>query len=721
MEFSIEHELPGRLRLRCPKGAFTREEGCVIAALLETQPGVTVAVASYRTGSLLIRYEENVYKENIRELILSAARLIDKKFYGEIDGRALIPHESGLAGSVVSLLSGVVGRAFLPRLLRYGFTFFRSLPFLGRGIVSLWHRKGLNVSVLDASAVGVSLLRHDFRTATVITTLLALGDLLESWTHKKSRESLTDSLALNIDKLWVRREGQESQIPMGELQIGDWVVIRAGSVIPVDGVVCEGDAMVNQAAMTGESEPVHRVPGLSVYAGTVVEEGELVVRVTAFDSETRLRKIAEMIAASEELKADIQNRAEKMADAIVPYSFLLAGGIYLWTKDAVRATSALLVDYSCAIKLSTPLSILSAMREGAKRGMLVKGGKFLEALAAAEVVVFDKTGTLTVSSPSVAEVLPFEGYSREMVLRTAACLEEHFPHSIAQAVVKQAEKEKLSHREEHSTVEYAVAHGIASRIQGEKVLIGSSHFIFEDEAVICTPEQKELIGRKSDKYSLLYLAVGGKLAGVLCIEDPLREDARQIVKQLHEVGIVRVVMLTGDNRQVAENVAEMIGIDEVHAQLLPADKTKAINQLKKLGKVVMVGDGINDSPALAAADVGIAMCSGADIAQEVADVVLSENRLQGIVDVRKLSTRAMSKIYRNYAFIVGVNSLLLALGLGGAITPAVSALLHNLATIASSVYSLTPVLKKTLEIEREEEREVAVEAVEAMIESVVES
>jgi Cu2+-exporting ATPase len=389
----------------------------------------------------------------------------------------------------------------------------------------------------------------------------------------------------------------------------------------------------------------------------------------------------------------------------------LAGGIYLWTKDAVRATSALLVDYSCAIKLSTPLTILSAMREGAKRGMLVKGGKFLEALAAAEVVVFDKTGTLTVSAPSVAEVIPCEGYSRETVLRNAACLEEHFPHSIAHAVVKQAEKEKLSHREEHSTVEYAVAHGIASRIQGEKVLIGSAHFVFEDEAVPCTPEQRELIDRKSDRYSLLYLAMGGRLAGVLCIEDPLREDARQVVRQLHEAGIARVVMLTGDNLHVAENVARATGIDEVHAQLLPADKTEAVKRLKSLGKVVMVGDGINDSPALAAADVGIAMCSGADIAQEVADVVLSENRLRDIVDARRLSVGAMNKIYRNYAFIIGINSLLLALGLGGVITPAVSALMHNLATIASSVYSLTPVLEKTPEADGSKERKIAVEPV----------
>ncbi|MDR1875139.1 MAG: heavy metal translocating P-type ATPase [Synergistaceae bacterium] len=687
MEFSVEHELPGRLRLRCPAGSFTQAEGCVIGALLETQPGVTSALASHRTGSLLIRYEGDV-----RASILAAVGLLDDKFYGEIDGSSLVREGPSLGDSLTSLFGGVAWRALLPSTLRYGVTFLRSLPLLGRGLRSLWRGRRLNVSVLDASAVGVSMLRRDFRTAGVIMTLLTLGDLLESWTHKKSRESLTDSLALNIDRLWVRRDGREVQIPMIDLRIGDLAVIRTGSVIPVDGVVFEGEAMVNQSAMTGESEPVRRNPGLSVYAGTVIEEGELVVRVTAFDSETRLHKIAEMIDESEELKAEIQNRAEKMADAIVPYSFLLAGGIYFWTRDATRAAAALLVDYSCAIRLSTPLAILSAMREGAKRGVLVKGGKFLEALAAANTVVFDKTGTLTVSSPAVAKIVPFEGYTREAVLRTAACLEEHFPHSIARAVVRQAEKENLSHREEHSTVEYAVAHGIASLVRGEKVLIGSAHFVFEDEGVTCTPEQQEVIDRETERCSVLFLAVGGRLAGILCIEDPLRRDAVDVVRQLREAGITRVAMLTGDNLRVARSVAEETGIDEVLAQLLPGDKTEAIKRLKNTGGVVMVGDGVNDSPALAAADVGVAMRSGADIAQEVADVVLSENRLAGILDARRLGVGVMKKIYRNYVFIVGANSLLLALGLSGTITPAISALLHNLSTIGASICSLRPIL-----------------------------
>ena len=452
--------------------------------------------------------------------------------------------------------------------------------------------------------------------------------------------------------------------------------------------------MVNQASMTGESEPVHRAAGLSVYAGTVVESGELVIRVTAFDNETRLHKIAELIEESEELKANIQSRAEKMADSIVPYSFLLAAGIYLWTHDATRAASALMVDYSCAIKLSTPLVILSAMREAARRGALIKGGKFLETLALAGTIVFDKTGTLTVSAPNVAKVIPFGGRTREEVLRTAACLEEHFPHSVARAVVKGAEKEDLSHREEHSTVEYAVAHGIASRLRGEKVLIGSAHFVLEDEGVPCTAEQREILDREAERYSVLLLAAGKNLAGILCIEDPLREDAGDVLKRLRQEGISRIVMLTGDNARVAGNIARRVGIDEVRAQLLPEDKARIVKGLKGEGQFIMVGDGINDSPALAAADMGIAMRGAADVARETADVVLSENRLSVLVDLRRLGRGTMEKIYRNFAWIIGANSVLLALGLGGIITPAMSALLHNASTVASGVYSLRPVLKE---------------------------
>lgn len=690
MKFEIAHELPGRLRLRCGEGAFTLPESLVVASLLEQLDGVERVKASFRTGSLLI-----LHNPRIRDTVLEAVRTMGPEFYGGIDGAELADSpEGGLWDGLWGLLGGVFVRSLLPSALRYSLTVLRSVPLLVRGTNALCRRK-LNVSVLDASAVGVSLLRRDFRTATVITTLLALGDLLEEWTHKRSRESLSDSLMLDIDKLWVRRDGADVQIPFSDLKLEDLAVVRMGAVIPVDGVVEDGEGMVNQSAMTGESMPVHRRPGLSVYAGTVVEEGELVIRVTAFDSETRIHKIAQMIDESEMLKAEVQNRAERMADEIVPYSFLLAGLTYLLTGDAVRASSALLVDYSCAIRLATPLAILAAMREGAKRGVLIKGGKFLEALAGADTVVFDKTGTLTVSSPRVADVIPFGGRTRQDVLRVAACLEEHFPHSIARAVVRQAELEGLHHREEHTEVEYAVAHGIVSLWRGRKVLIGSAHFVFEDEGIVCSAEARKEIDRVLERYSVLYLAMDGELAGLLCIEDPLRPDAGEVVDLLHKDGVRRVVLMTGDEERVARNVAGRLSIDEFHARMLPDEKTRFVERFRTGGSgVVMVGDGINDSPALSAADVGVAMRSGADIAREVADVVLSDNRLSGITDARRLGRGVMRKIYGNYAMIVGVNTVLLGLGILGGITPVLSALLHNLTTVGAALYALTPVLKQ---------------------------
>ena len=695
MEYIIEHELPGRLRLRCHPGSFNLAESRVIAAILETQPGVASVKASHRTGSLLIHYGEK--DGGGRDFVLKAVSLLDKSYYSGIDGNELSGETSGVERSfgetLTGMLTGVAIRSFLPAGLRATLAVSRALPFLRRGAGSLCRSLRPNVAVLDASAVGVSLMRKDFRTASIIMTLLRLGDTLEEWTHKKSRESLADSLALHIDKLWVRRNGQELEIPAGELEIGDFVVVRAGSVIPVDGVVEAGDGMVDHSALTGESAPVHREPGLSVYAGTVLEEGELVIRVTAFDSGTRVRKIADMIDESEELKAVVQNRAEKMADAIVPWSFLVAGVTWFLTGNVVRATAALMVDYSCALKLSTPLAILSAMREGTKRGILIKGGRFMEAVAAADTFVFDKTGTLTVSTPSVTKVIPFEGWERDEVLRTAACLEEHFPHSIARAVVHQAEIEGLQHIEKHSTVEYLAAHGIVSRIGDERLLLGSAHFIIEDNNVFPTPEQQKIIDGEADRYSILYLAAGERLAGIICIEDPIRPDAQDTVRRLHHAGVRRIVMLTGDNDRVARSVASKLDVNEVRAQLLPEDKTRIIAELKEGSRgVVMVGDGVNDSPALAGADVGVAMKSGADIAREVADLVLTGNRLGAILDARRLGDGVMRKIYRNYVFIVSANSLLLALGVSGVISPAVSALLHNLSTVGAGIYALTPIL-----------------------------
>lgn len=661
------------------------------------QEGVLGVSVSHRTGSILLCYQEAGPEGRVRDTLLTAVALIDREFYAGIDGSVLVePNVTSLGEAVWELMLGVALRSFLPALLGRMVTLVRSLPLLGRGVRSMWRRGMPNVSVLDASAVGLSLLRRDFKTASIITTLLALGDLLESWTHKKSRESLTESLALRIDKLWIQKDGEEMQIPLTQLQLGDIVIVRSGSAIPVDGQVIDGEGMVNQASITGESLPVHRAPGLSVYAGTVLEEGYLAVRTDAFDSETRIQKIVNMINESEALKADIQSRAEKLADAMVPYNFALAGLIYLFTRDAMRASSALLVDYSCAIKLATPLALLSAMREGAQRGILIKGGKFLEALSNADTLVFDKTGTLTSATPRVAKVVPFGRFSREEVLRTAACLEEHFPHSVARAVVRQAEKELLSHREEHSEVEYLLAHGIASRLHGERLLIGSAHFVLEDESIPFSEEQRRVAENEERAYSVLYLACAGEPMGLVCVEDPLREESLLIVPKLKREGFSRIVMLTGDSARAAHNVAEVLGIEDVRPRLLPDQKTQIIADLKRDAvKVVMVGDGINDSPALSASDVGVAMKSGADIAREVADIVLTDNRLEGLLDARRLGSGVMKKINRNYAFIAGANSTLLALGLMGWITPVTSALLHNLATVGASTYSLLPILRET--------------------------
>lgn len=687
MKYRIEHELPGRIRLRCAPESFSQQTAPAVAALMETQAGVTGVKASWRTGSLLIHHDGD-HRSNI----LMAVEIIDQQYINSLGDEVIdnIPRPPSLSESVLSVLGGALFRAMLPAPLRMVATLWRALPVLGSGINSLWNLN-LDVNALDASAVGVSLLRRDFSTAGTIMTLLALGSVIEDCTRRQSREGLARSLALQIDQVWIREEGLDRQIPFSSLQIGDAVVVRAGSVIPVDGLVIDGEGMVNQASMTGESVSVHRVAGLSVYAGTVLEEGELLVSVVALHSDTRLQQIVQLIDESEALKAGVQSRAEHLADAIVPYSFLLAGVTWLLTGNLLRASAALMVDYSCAIKLATPLAILSAMKEGARDGVLIKGGKFLEALADADTIVFDKTGTLTVSEPTVVEIIPFGNRSARNVLKVAACLEEHFPHSLARAVVRKAEEEGIEHREEHAEVEYAIAHGIVSRLHGKRVIIGSAHFVFDDEGVPCSEKQRQIIEEKGQHYSLLFLTMDNRLAGLICLDDPLRPEARQIVSQLKNLGIKKSVMLTGDSKRVAAHVASQLNIDEYHAEVLPHEKTEFINQLIDEGhKVLMVGDGINDSPALAAATAGISLSTGADVAQEVADIVLVNPDLQGLVKARSLGTGVLQRISENYQLIVGVNSQLLILGLGGLISPAFSALLHNLATIAASLRSLRP-------------------------------
>ncbi len=692
MEYVIAHELPGRIRLRTPKGTFSKKSAPAVEALLESQRGVKKVKAAYLTGSVLIYFEASC-----RESVLLAAALLTRDYYEdkELEGLRGELSPGSLKMGLAAMSARCVFRLMLPAPLRRAVSICRAASFVKKGLHSLLIARKLDVFVLDASAIVSAIARGDFVSAGIIMTLISLGDLLESWTQQKSKEDLAQSLALRVDTVWVRRGGCDVETAFSELAVGDLVVVRAGTVIPVDGKVAEGEAVVNQSSMTGEPLGIVRKKGASVYAGTVVEEGMIVVEVTALGSSTRVSKIIAVVEESEGRKALIQGRAERLADSIVPFNFLLAGIIYLATRNPRRASSALIVDYSCAIKLATPLAILAAMREGIKRGVLVKGGKYLEALSDAEAVVFDKTGTLTVAEPRVVKVIALNGFCREEVLKLAACLEEHFPHSIAKAVVRRAEEEELHHAEEHAEVEYAVAHGIVSSLRGERVIIGSAHFVFEDENISIAEEDKRIIDGECERYSLLYLAVGTRLAGIICIADPLREEAREVVSALKREGIEHLVMLTGDSRRAAENTAALLGIGEVCSEMLPVDKSEYVRALTERHRaVIMVGDGVNDSPALSAASVGVSMRSGADIAQEVANVVLLENSLSALVDARRIGRGAMRKINRNYCFIVGTNTLLLTLGLGGFISPALSALLHNLSTVAASVYSLAPVLKR---------------------------
>lgn len=694
MKYTIEHEIPpigkrpGRIRLRCAPGSFTEPQARVISALLETQDGVVSAQSSHRTGSILI-----FYSAGSRENILKAAEMIDRSYYDDIDPDDGLERGRSMLSELFATATRIALCSLLPLKIRNVISAVRAAPLIMKGLCALLFRHELNVAVLDASAVSVSMLRGDFKTASVIATLLSVGDTLEDWTRKRSRASLADGLAINIDRLWVKRDGSEQQIPIAELEIGDLVVVRTGSAISIDGVVEEGEAMVDQSAMTGESEPVHCSAGASVYAGTVVEDGELVIRVTAFDRGTRIHRIAEMIDESEEFKAGIQSEAERIADAVVPWSFALAALTWLITRSALRASAALMVDYSCALKLVVPLSMLSAMKEGASHGMLIKGGRCLEAAAKADTLVFDKTGTITVSAPTLVKVVPFGDFTREEVLTIAACLEEHFPHSIARAVVGEAQIEGLVHSERHEAVEYIAAHGIISRLDGASLRLGSAHFIFEDSGIAPTDQEREMIERESSHHSMLFLASGDRLIGALCIDDPIRPQARDTVQRLREAGIDRIIMMTGDSERTAASVGAEVGVDEVMSRMLPEDKTNAIRSIADSGHtVIMVGDGINDSPALASASVGIAMRDSADIARETADMVLTVDDLNSLVDVRSLSAGVMRKIRRSVACVVGINSLLIVLGITGVMTPAMSALLHNMATVAAGSYSMLPIL-----------------------------
>ena len=585
-------------------------------------------------------------------------------------------------------------KLFLPAPIRAAYTVWRSIAFVWKGVRCLLRRR-LEVEVLDALSIGVSVLRGDFSTAGSVMFLLNLGSLLEEWTRKKSLDDLARSMALNVDKVWVRSQGTEVLLPLTKVQPGDEIVVRSGNMVPLDGTVIEGEAMVNQAALTGESMPVRKAKGATVYAGTVVEEGECVFLAKAAGGANRYDKIVAMIEESEKLKSSTENRALELADKLVPWC--LAGTVvtYALTRNVTRAISILMVDFSCALKLSMPLAVLSAMRECGTAHITVKGGKYLEALAKADTIVFDKTGTLTRATPQVVDIIPFSNSEKDDVLRLAACLEEHFPHSMANAVVRAAREQGLAHEEMHSEVEYIVAHGIASRVGGERVVIGSYHFIFEDEHCIVPADEQEKFDQMPAEYSHLYMAASGQLVGVICIADPLRPEAASVLRQLHKLGIRNTVMMTGDSYRTAEAIARQVGVDQFFAEVLPEDKANFVQKAKAEGHtVVMIGDGINDSPALSAADIGIAINSGAAIAREIADVTIKADSLEELVTLKTIANALQHRVNSNYRFVLSFNSTLIALGALGILQPAASAMLHNLSTIGISLRSMTNLIQK---------------------------
>ena len=585
-------------------------------------------------------------------------------------------------------------KLFLPAPIRAAYTVWRSIAFVWKGVRCLLRRR-LEVEVLDALSIGVSVLRGDFSTAGSVMFLLNLGSLLEEWTRKKSLDDLARSMALNVDKVWVRSQGTEVLLPLTKVQPGDEIVVRSGNMVPLDGTVIEGEAMVNQAALTGESMPVRKAKGATVYAGTVVEEGECVFLAKAAGGANRYDKIVAMIEESEKLKSSTENRALELADKLVPWC--LAGTVvtYALTRNVTRAISILMVDFSCALKLSMPLAVLSAMRECGTAHITVKGGKYLEALAKADTIVFDKTGTLTRATPQVVDIIPFSNSEKDDVLRLAACLEEHFPHSMANAVVRAAREQGLAHEEMHSEVEYIVAHGIASRVGGERVVIGSYHFVFEDEHCIVPADEQEKFDQMPAEYSHLYMAASGQLVGVICIADPLRPEAASVLRQLHKLGIRNTVMMTGDSYRTAEAIARQVGVDQFFAEVLPEDKADFVQKAKAEGRtVVMIGDGINDSPALSAADIGIAIHSGAAIAREIADVTIKADSLEELVTLKTIANALQHRVSSNYRFVLSFNSTLIVLGALGILQPAASAMLHNLSTIGISLRSMTNLIQK---------------------------
>ncbi len=701
MHSIIVHEIQGklgRLRVRfqnCLSKTITKK----ISEKLENIKGLKDVCINPRTGSVLFCYEHQEARLAALECLgvedTNSPPSLKPQTLAIVEKLLFIPKKILHFPLLGQFARYFILRPLLPPWVRLGLGVFAALPHIFKGLQALFNGK-INVDLLDATAIIVSYLQRDFQTASLLVFLLNVGEALEEWTRKASRDSLAQSLALDIDNVWVRIDGTEVRKPFSELSLDDEVIIRTGTIIMVDGVVVDGEAIVNQSSMTGEPQGVVRTAGNSVFAGTVVEEGLLVVRPTKLGSETRLQKIIEFIEDSQKLKAGIEGRAMRMADAAVPFTFLLADLVYLITRDPIRASSVLLVDYSCALRLATPLAILSTMREGASRGVLIKGGVFLENLAEADTVVFDKTGTLTEAKPEVAEVVACKGHDPKEVLRLAACMEEHFPHPVARAVVRQAEIQNLMHQEEHGEVEYIVAHGIASKLFGDRVLLGSRHYVCDDENIDVSELDNDVNRLIELGYSLLYIAKGGKAIGVVAIRDTVRAEAAQVITELKESGIKRVIMLTGDDERAAKNMANRLGITEFHAGILPVDKARIVQELQEEGaKVIMVGDGINDAPALSMANVGVSMRDATDLAQEVADVVLLESHLHSLVIARKLAKSTLSRINGNFIINMSLNSVFLGLGLFNAITPTLSAVMHNVTTVGITLNAMRPHLPIT--------------------------
>ena len=690
MKCTILHEGKGRMRVHVEKVRMTLHRADVLEAYLNHHDAIVHAAVYERTGDVVITYTGR--------RSAAIAVLADYKFdVAEYDALVTSADSRRLnreyQDKMFDLVAGrCLRKLFLPAPLDAAYTAFRSIRFLWKGVRCVLSRR-LEVEVLDALSIGVSLLRGDFGTAGSVMFLLNLGSLLEEWTRKKSLDDLARSMALNVDKVWVRSQGTEVLVPLTKVRSGDEVVVRSGNMIPLDGTVLEGEAMVNQAALTGESMPVRKAEGSTLYAGTVVEEGECVFIAKAEGGSNRYDKIVAMIEESEKLKSSTENRALVLADKLVPWCLGATVVTYLLTRNATRAISCLMVDFSCALKLSMPLAVLSAMRECGSYHITVKGGKYLEALSQADTIVFDKTGTLTRATPQVVEVVPFSGCNEREVLQLAACLEEHFPHSMANAVVRAAKERGISHEEMHSEVEYIVAHGIASRVGGQRVVIGSHHFVFEDEkCTIPTAEQQKFDALKP-AYSHLYMAASGQLVGVICISDPLRPEAAAVLNGLRALGIRNTVMMTGDSERTAAAIAKQVGVDRFFAEVLPEDKANFVQQAKAEGHtVVMIGDGINDSPALSAADIGIAINSGAAIAREIADVTIKADSLEELVALKAIANSLQKRVHANYRFVLTFNSALIALGALGILQPASSAMLHNLSTIGISLKSMTNLL-----------------------------